>query len=535
MAQARHRRSRSTTLVAVTATVVTAAVVLGMLAGLAWWNDSTRSASDESAPAASAAPMPSGDPFAPPSDSAIGGLGTGQGTAADSIENIAFILADDLDWATFEQVSRLAALPAQGTTFANTVVTDSLCCPSRVSILRSQYVHNHNVVSNRLDSGGGWPTFNALGLENDCLPVWLTGVGVRTALIGKYLNEYPNGGPPTYIPPGWSEWVVPVTQGPAYTGYDYTLNENGTLVSYGRAPEDFLGDVLIDRAVSFIETTSTPFYLQLSLMNPHNPSPVAPRHKGSGAELEIPRSPAFNARSTGEPPWRADLPGIGKKRLNRLDAAWRQRVASSQTVADAVEAVTDALTRAGKLETTLIVVGSDNGYHAVNRRLPAGKRTPYREDTVVPLVFIGPGVPVGATVNALTSTIDLGPTFAELMGAATPEWADGRSLTPFLDGPAGSGWRTGILSESLGDSAPGDPDYQTLRPPKFAALRTPEWLYVEYLDGERELYALIADPYEVRNVIDAVDEATLAPLQAQLAALRDCAGPTCRTADGLPN
>ena len=64
------------------------------------------------------------------------------------IDNIVFILADDLDWATFRQVPRLNALQSKGTTFTNTTVTDSLCCPSRVSILRGQYVHNHKVVSN---------------------------------------------------------------------------------------------------------------------------------------------------------------------------------------------------------------------------------------------------------------------------------------------------------------------------------------------------------------------------------------------------
>ena len=60
-----------------------------------------------------------------------------EGDLAD-VKNVAFILADDLDWNLFNQVPRLAALPEQGMTFMNQTVTDSLCCPSRVSIMRAQ-------------------------------------------------------------------------------------------------------------------------------------------------------------------------------------------------------------------------------------------------------------------------------------------------------------------------------------------------------------------------------------------------------------
>ena len=55
-------------------------------------------------------------------------------------KNLVFVLADDLDWSLFNQVPRLAALKEQGITFTNHTVTDSLCCPSRVSITVS-YTH----------------------------------------------------------------------------------------------------------------------------------------------------------------------------------------------------------------------------------------------------------------------------------------------------------------------------------------------------------------------------------------------------------
>jgi len=93
-------------------------------------------------------------------------------------------LADDLDWNLWRDIPRLRALQSRGTTFTNYVVTDSLCCPSRTSLFRSQYVHNHRVVSNDVASGGGWQTFKDMGYQNDCLPTWLSDAGVETGLVG---------------------------------------------------------------------------------------------------------------------------------------------------------------------------------------------------------------------------------------------------------------------------------------------------------------------------------------------------------------
>ena len=79
-------------------------------------------------------------------------------TSAASKPNIVFVLTDDLDLATYTDAQRFpkfhALMTAQGTTFTNYFVTDSLCCPSRSSILRGQYVHNHGVQGNLPPHGG---------------------------------------------------------------------------------------------------------------------------------------------------------------------------------------------------------------------------------------------------------------------------------------------------------------------------------------------------------------------------------------------
>ena len=97
------------------------------------------------------------------------------------------------------------------------------------------------------------------------------------ALFGKYLNEYPERSLRTHaqrvraaksIPPGWDQWAVPVSHGSSYEGYDYILNDNGSLRRYGKRPSAFLNDVITDKATSFIQTAPDGFFLELSTFNP---------------------------------------------------------------------------------------------------------------------------------------------------------------------------------------------------------------------------------------------------------------------------
>lgn len=514
---------------------IAAAITVAVVVAIALATTISGARSSQAAPVgAEATPTTSTEPIlgVTPSADASSSQPT---TSTSAIKNVVTILADDLDWNTFSQVQRLAALRNIGTSFVNSTVTDSLCCPSRTSILRSQYVHSHKVVSNLYASGGGFEKFFALGEQNDCLGTWLQAAGIHTGFIGKFLNEYPTGAPsPTYIPPGWDDWVVPVDFGRAYRGYGYTLNRNGKLKKYGNKPKDLINDVLTADAQRFIRTAPDGFYLQVNTFAPHEPAPVAKRNrKLPGAS--VPRTPSYNAFGTDEPSWMAGRGAFSIKRLEKFDNMWRNRVKSAESVADTVTGVYAALTQTGHVNDTLVIVTSDNGFHAAFHRLPAGKRTAFKEDTVVPLVILGPGVTSGGTVTAMTSTVDLAPTITSVLGTAPSAIAEGRNLVPFLSSQsAPSDWRTATLTESMSESAPGDPDYSTFSPPRFASLRSEQWLYVEYATGERELYDRFTDPDEMRNVISKEDPSVIAQLSAQLSALRTCTGSTCRVADSMP-
>src|SRR6266542_4380420 len=153
--------------------------------------------------------------------------------AAKPRPNVVVIETDDQ---TSEEMrvmrNTLNLIGAQGTTFDNSFVSLSLCCPSRSTFLTGQYAHNHGVLTNSPPNGG----FAKLDHSNT-LAVWLQKAGYNTALVGKYLNGYKLA---DGIPPGWTEWYAGVN----LSYFNWTMNEQGMLVRYGSQPQDYQTNVL---------------------------------------------------------------------------------------------------------------------------------------------------------------------------------------------------------------------------------------------------------------------------------------------------
>ena len=68
--------------------------------------------------------------------------------------------------------------------------------------------------------------------------------------------------------------------------------------------------------------------------------------------------------------------------------------------------------------------------------------------------------------------------------------------------------------------------------PEFHALRTAQQTYVEYATGERELYDIGKDPYELNNLASKATQGTIQVLSNQLKQLMSCVAPTCREIEG---
>jgi N-acetylglucosamine-6-sulfatase len=455
------------------------------------------------------------------------------GQFAPTQPNIVFVLTDDLSWDLLPYMPNAQRLVRRGTTFTNYFVTDSLCCPSRASILTGQYPHNNGIFRNT-GADGGFLAFYARGLEQQTYATALQDAGYRTALMGKYLNQYSPGrirtalgGP--YIPPGWSDWVV---AGNGYPGFGYQLSRNVRLVRHGFRAKDYLTNVLARQGLDFVRDAvadRSPFMLNVWTFAPHLPATPAPRDRHRFATLTAPRDAAFDeADMLDKPAWLRGHPPLTPAQVADIDETFRKRVRAVQAVDRMLGRLRRRLRAAGVARDTYIVFSSDNGFHLGQHRLTPGKLTAYDPDVRVPLVVTGPGVPAGRTVDAMTENTDLCPTFAELAGAAVPAAADGRSLAPLLHGEAVPDWRDAVLIEHRGNvRAPGDPDLPGAgsgNPPTYEALRSQDALYVEYVDGSRELYDLASDPFQLENIAEEASPERLARLGGALDRMRTCQG-----------
>ena len=478
--------------------------------------------------------------------------------------NVILILTDDLDVASISHMPNLRSLLIErGTTFENAFVTDPLCCPSRATILRGQYAHNHEILGNE-PPHGGFEKFRAMGHQTSTMATWLQAEGYRTILVGKYMNGYEG----THVPPGWDEWY-------AVSGnYMSTqLNENGKINDYD-PEQDYLTDVLAERAAGYVGRPGggapsffvphRPFFMWLGTTAPHQPADPAPRHADALADVSLPEPPSFDEPDVSDKPdWISDNPPLNPKQVAFAQELYKKRLQSMLAVDEMIAQLVDSLRQSGELQNTYIFFTSDNGFHLGTHRLTAGKWTAYEEDIRVPLIVRGPGVPEGKKLEHLVLNNDLAPTFAELGGAQAPSFVDGRSLVPLLgeDPPSVDNWRSAFLVEAMAESAEVLPsvDDRSLVPlltgdtqppedtrrsspldeapledagrPGLVAVRAEDRLYVEYETGESELYDLQEDPYQLHNVYEDTGLEHLWRLEGSLDALRECAAEECRTAE----
>ncbi len=473
-------------------------------------------------------------------------------TSSDPRPNIILILTDDQDIDSAATMPQLQSLIVQqGVAFSNFFVNDALCCPSRASILRGQTSDNTKVFEN-FPAAGGFQTFYSRGEESSTVATWLRAAGYRTVLMGKYLNGYPGSAGATYIPPGWSEWYVP-TNGTYSTNafnaqFNYTLNENGVRRDYGSSTADYGTDVLAAKSVDFIQRAAAagePFFMYIAPVAPHgsvdpDPPVPAPRHANLFPGAQAPRLPNFDEADVSDKPgYVRNTPPLSADKIATADLWQRRRLQSLQAVDDLIASLVSVLAETGQTGNTYIFFTSDNGFSLGQHRLVVGKRAPYEEDIHVPLFVVGPGLPAGATRAHLTANIDLAPTFAQLAGVSPPSFVDGRSLTPLLSvsPPAVSSWRQNLLLAHgiVPGPTPATPvpssDFNVT---EFRGLRTLALTYAGYAGGERELYDLAADPYQLDSQITRTDPTYLSTLATRVAALSTCTGAACQPLEDTP-
>jgi arylsulfatase A-like enzyme len=414
--------------------------------------------------------------------------------------NVLLILTDDQRASTLVGMPRVMEdLVGGGTTYPNAFVPTSWCCPSRASLLSGKFAHNSGVWENATSSAwGAWAAFAHGGEESDTLATRLQDDGYRTGLFGKYLNDTTTWSD-EHLPPGWDEWDAFL--GGNYTRYRLSSDENPV-----RKDRRYLTDLLADRTLDFIESTpeDTPFFAYFSPFAPHYPFDAGPyagatREAGLLDDVEAATnypSPATNqADMSGYPRWMQKL-----EPTDIWDNAGRTN-SPEMTISDVIERqadtlmgvdaaigrMIDALRESGRLDNTLIVLVSDNGYAWGEHRLQ-GKNTPYDVSVRVPLVMRLDGV-LDAGVQdprVVAANVDVHATILDIAGVK-PGRIDGLSAL--------TSDREGIVMEAMRWAG-------KRGRPAYCGFRTEDRLYVRYSTGEEELYDYTRDPYELANVVD---------------------------------
>ncbi|KAF4964609.1 hypothetical protein FZEAL_10853, partial [Fusarium zealandicum] len=353
--------------------------------------------------------------------------------------NIVMIMSDDQD----RRLGSLDYMPAlqrdlvgKGVEFTNHFATVSNCCPSRASLLRGQAAHSTNITHVR-PPGGNYEKWRMAGEDLDYLPHWVKAAGYRAEYVGKFLNGYSTA---NYhiAPKGWDH-VDSLLE-------PYIDNYNNVVMSKnGERPVQYRNfhstDVTrlkgIDR-LNHLLAEKDPFFLVIAPYAPHvaGPRPPAPlaRHEDMFPGLKAPRFDNWNPSDEiqkGKSVFLKDIKLMNSSSIDQADNLHRRRIQSIQGVDEIIEDVVKTLDAKGELDNTYVIFTTDNGYHIGAHRLPGGKALPYIQDTNLPLVVRGPGIPQGVVSNVASAHLDFAPTFLDIMGLPEdqwPEFLDGRSL-----------------------------------------------------------------------------------------------------------
>jgi arylsulfatase A-like enzyme len=480
-------------------------------------------------------------------------------TAPANRPNIIFIMSDDhaahaisAYGSVINQTPNLDRLAKEGMRFDRCFAVNSICTPSRATILTGKYSHLNGV-----------PVFNRFDGSQATAAKYLQAEGYYTGMIGKWHL----GSDPT----GFDKWIVLPGQGiyfdPAF------LVPEGSKVIPGYAT-----DVITDFAIDFLKTRpeDKPFFLMCHHKAPHRPWDPDERHRAMFAAKTIPepatlrdnyatrtdalhenRQRVFDDMTRRdlklEPP--ADLKGParnewlgakpievqvvleGRKKIlsgEELNKWKYQRymqdyLACIQSVDDNVGRLLDWLDASGLRENTIVIYTSDQGFFLGDHGL-YDKRFMYEPSIKMPFLVRWPGVvKPGSVQDALAINPDFAPTFMAAAGLRVPEDMQGRSLVPLLKGERPADWRTSMYYRYYHD-----PGHHNTR--AHYGVRTDTHKLIYYSKKEQwELFDLRNDPDELHNTYnDPAQQPLIAKLKAELYRLKKSLKDDDQFSDTLP-
>ncbi len=476
------------------------------------------------------------------------------GEAAERPPNILFIFTDDLTCqaiSAYGDARKLLSTPnmdrigKEGMRFDRCLVTNSICGPSRATILTGKYSHRNGFYNNsnsRFDS------------TQTTFPKLLQQAGYATALIGKWhlVSD----------PVGFDHWQILPGQG---IYYNPPMIRDGEKVKVPGYTTDIITDLSIDWLRE--RDPSKPFLLMAQHKAPHREWSPALRHLGwdndrhhaepetlfdkyegrslavrdhdmgldrTFTDLDAKFRPAPNMTPAQLREWNAYYePRNQKFRETNLQGddlvRWRYQrymhdyLACVKAVDESVGRLLAYLDESGLAENTLVVCSSDQGFY-LGEHGWFDKRWIFEESLRTPLLVRWPGVtPAGSVNSDIVSLLDFAETFLDVAGLPIPADMQGRSLVPLLKGQHPADWRKSLYYHYYEFPVP-----HRVRP--HYGVVTDRYKLIHYYKpdvDDWELLDRVKDPQELRNLYHDSDyQDVVAQLKAELNRLQQEVGET---------
>jgi arylsulfatase A-like enzyme len=439
-------------------------------------------------------------------------------SAAEKRPNILYIMSDDhaahaisAYGSKVNKTPNLDRLAREGMRFENCFVTNSICTPSRATILTGKYSHINGV-----------PVFNRFDGSQPTLAKYLQKAGYHTGVIGKWhLGSAPTGFDVWRIFPGQGAYHNPV------------FIEGGKRVKH----TGYCTDLVTDFTIEFLEKRpkDKPFFVMCHHKAPHRPWQPDEKHRKKWEKVQVPepetfhddyatRSPAAKEATMRidrdltptdlkeKPP--AGLAGLALKKW-QYQRYMRDYLACVESVDDNVGRLLDYLKKSGLAEDTIVVYTSDQGFFLGDHNW-YDKRFMYEESLRMPLLVRWPRkVKAGAVNDAMILNVDFAPTLMDAAGLAVPADMQGRSFLPLLEGKRPKDWRTSMYYRYYHY-----PQHHRVQP--HLGVRTERYKLIHFNKIDRwELFDLKKDPRELKNVYaDPAYAETVKILKAELYRLK---------------
>jgi arylsulfatase A-like enzyme len=429
-------------------------------------------------------------------------------------------------------------LASAGMRFEHCFCVNSICSPSRATILTGKYSHLNGV-----------PTFNRFDGSQPTVAKYLQQAGYYTGMIGKWHL----GSDPT----GFDQWEILPGQG-VYFNPTF-INARGRHEIKG-----YVTEIITDLSIDFLQgrPKDKPFFLMCHHKAPHRPWQPEEKYRAAfvgkyilepqtlrddyatrtdairectqkvfqdltrnDLKLQPPADLNGKARDQwlGVKPTEVEIEAGGHKTVLTGDALndWKYQrymedyLACVQSVDDSVGRLLDWLDQSGLAGNTVVIYTSDQGFFLGDHGL-FDKRFMYEASVKMPFIVRWPGVTKPGSVQDLMAiNPDFAPTFMDMAGLAAPADMQGVSLTPLLRGETPTGWRTSYYYRYYHD--PGD---HNTRAHYGVRTMTHKLIYFWKKD-QWEMYDLARDPDELHNLYnDPAQQQTVANLKAELYRLK---------------